>query len=94
MPRRYALFALVGIAGEDGLEAPDILTEPSPALSRVRRRGRSVSYSMFVSGRMSSNIIWRMVSKPSRLSRGRRQAGYETPSDQPVPSVTLRIASR
>jgi ERF superfamily len=29
--RRYALFALVGIAGEDDLDAPDILTEPGPA---------------------------------------------------------------
>ncbi len=26
--RRYALFALVGIAGEDDLDAPDLLTEP------------------------------------------------------------------
>jgi ERF superfamily len=31
--RRYALFALVGIAGEDDLDAPDLLTEPSPAIS-------------------------------------------------------------
>jgi hypothetical protein len=30
--RRYALFALVGIAGEDDLDAPDILTEPAPAI--------------------------------------------------------------
>jgi hypothetical protein len=29
--RRYALFALVGIAGEDDLDAPDVLIEPSPA---------------------------------------------------------------
>jgi ERF superfamily len=29
--RRYALFALVGIAGEDDLDAPDLLIEPSPA---------------------------------------------------------------
>jgi hypothetical protein len=28
--RRYALFALVGIAGEDDLDAPDLLGEPSP----------------------------------------------------------------
>jgi hypothetical protein len=28
--RRYALFALVGIAGEDDLDAPDILIEPTP----------------------------------------------------------------
>jgi hypothetical protein len=30
--RRYALFALVGIAGEDDLDAPDILGEPAPAV--------------------------------------------------------------
>jgi hypothetical protein len=30
--RRYALFALVGIAGEDDLDAPDLLAEPSPVL--------------------------------------------------------------
>src|SRR5258705_8553671 len=31
--RRYALFALVGIAGEDDLDAPDILAEPSPTIN-------------------------------------------------------------
>jgi hypothetical protein len=31
--RRYALFALVGIAGEDDLDAPDILVEPSPTIN-------------------------------------------------------------
>jgi hypothetical protein len=30
--RRYALFALVGIAGEDDLDAPDLSVEPSPAI--------------------------------------------------------------
>jgi hypothetical protein len=30
--RRYALFALVGIAGEDDLDAPDLLADPSPAV--------------------------------------------------------------
>ena len=29
--RRYALFTLVGIAGEDDLDAPDLLVDPSPA---------------------------------------------------------------
>src|SRR6266446_337156 len=29
--RRYALFALVGIAGEDDVDAPDILSESTPA---------------------------------------------------------------
>jgi hypothetical protein len=32
--RRYALFALVGIAGEDDLDAPDTLIEPSPAMAQ------------------------------------------------------------
>jgi hypothetical protein len=31
--RRYALFALVGIAGEDDLDAPDMPTEPAPVSS-------------------------------------------------------------
>jgi hypothetical protein len=30
--RRYALFALVGIAGEDDLDAPNLLSEPSPTV--------------------------------------------------------------
>jgi hypothetical protein len=29
--RRYALFALVGIAGEDDLDAPDLLVDPTPS---------------------------------------------------------------
>jgi ERF superfamily len=37
--RRYALFALVGIAGEDDLDAPDLLTEPSPAVTMDTSRG-------------------------------------------------------
>src|SRR6202165_889689 len=36
--RRYALFALVGIAGEDDLDAPDILVEPSPTSDREVQR--------------------------------------------------------
>jgi hypothetical protein len=39
--RRYALFALVGIAGEDDLDAPDLLTEPSPAAATDPSRGAS-----------------------------------------------------
>ena len=32
--RRYALFALVGIAGEDDLDAPDVVVGPPPAAPR------------------------------------------------------------
>ena len=35
--RRYALFALVGIAGEDDLDAPDLGADPNPAAELSRR---------------------------------------------------------
>ena len=35
--RRYALFALVGIAGEDDLDAPDPLPTPSPEFENCRQ---------------------------------------------------------
>src|SRR5258707_8142898 len=50
--RRYALFALVGIAGEDDLDAPDLVAEPPPAIQAPteptgtlpnNRRGRNGS---------------------------------------------------
>ena len=34
--RRYALFTLVGIAGEDDLDAPDLGTDPNPAAELAR----------------------------------------------------------
>src|SRR6266550_3999528 len=37
--RRYALFALVGIAGEDDLDAPDILNAPSSAVATEASQG-------------------------------------------------------
>ena len=40
--RRYALFALVGIAGEDDLDAPDLLVETSPAIDLPARPHHSV----------------------------------------------------
>jgi hypothetical protein len=40
--RRYALFTLVGIAGEDDLDAPDLcdgsLSRSAPAVDRFRPR--------------------------------------------------------
>ena len=37
--RRYALFTLVGIAGEDDLDAPDLATPPDPAPAPERPKG-------------------------------------------------------
>jgi ERF superfamily len=49
--RRYALFALVGIAGEDDLDAPDLLVEPSPAIVVPARPDRDIQ-----SGRKPPNV--------------------------------------
>ena len=38
--RRYALFTLVGIAGEDDLDAPDLISPPEPTAGRERRANR------------------------------------------------------
>jgi hypothetical protein len=37
--RRYALFTLVGIAGEDDIDAPDLLDQPSPVMIPVDASG-------------------------------------------------------
>lgn len=41
--RRYALFALVGIAGEDDLDAPDRLPEPSPTMKATVKAHRPIN---------------------------------------------------
>jgi ERF superfamily len=41
--RRYALFTLVGIAGEDDLDAPDLCDGPLSAAAAVQAYGRSIS---------------------------------------------------
>jgi ERF superfamily len=40
--RRYALFTLVGIAGEDNLDAPDLDAVPNPAAERQHSGKRLV----------------------------------------------------
>jgi len=39
--RRYALFTLVGIAGEDDLDAPELLADPQPREAAITREGKS-----------------------------------------------------
>jgi hypothetical protein len=41
--RRYALFTLVGIAGEDDLEAPDLGAVPNPAAEQPGSNGQSAA---------------------------------------------------
>ncbi len=63
--RRYALFALVGIAGEDDLDAPDILAESGPQAPHDAEEGKRRSRGNAV--RM--DCVRKPLSKLSRMSR-------------------------
>ena len=77
--RRYALFTLVGIAGEDDLDAPDLATPSSKALSAERPQGQG-------NGKLSG-------AQPQSFSHGRRKAtslAQAPPSLGTEPSAQLR----
>jgi hypothetical protein len=78
--RRYALFALVGIAGEDDLDAPDLLVDPSPTaapdLSQHGQNGRnSPKPSMhkskpLLAAEPSANLRDQLISEIQNLNDG------------------------
>ena len=73
--RRYALFALVGIAGEDDLDAPDLLVEPSPVVEAPPRPDQSPPCSFpRTRGTTNSRTAAASESSPPRSS-GRAGAG-------------------
>jgi hypothetical protein len=59
--RRYALFTLVGIAGEDDLDAPDLIAQTTPPSKAERHRGNQ-------NGQLSRG----QVHSPPQFSAGRR----------------------
>jgi hypothetical protein len=63
--RRYALFALVGIAGEDDLDAPDLTTPTSetPANEKPRTNGDAR-----LKGRQTGHTVKAMVARATRTS--------------------------
>jgi hypothetical protein len=78
--RRYALFALVGIAGEEDLDAPALLVNPSPAVgqdtSQSGQNGRnSPKFSMHKSKPLlgaepSANLRDQLISEIQNLKEG------------------------
>ncbi len=70
--RRYALFTLVGIAGEDDLDAPDLI---SPASPRDRSSGQRVPPVMAgvpaTVMAAAGSMLARRISPPARRCRGR-----------------------
>ena len=53
--RRYALFTLVGIAGEDDLDAPDLGADPNPAAEPPRRGPCSQSNGQAAAGKRTAH---------------------------------------
>jgi ERF superfamily len=81
--RRYALFTLVGIAGEDDLDAPGLISPPQPTPAHNRRPGRS-------NGRLdgkSSNLAERTpLARPAKPAVDHNNA-------KPLAAVNLDIAA-
>ena len=73
--RRYALFTLVGIAGEDDLDAPDLIT-PTPSL-------RDAGHGRLVAGGTADSMRAPAILQRERLCRGRHKAG-PPPGIRPV----------
>src|SRR6516165_5136420 len=80
--RRYALFTLVGIAGEDDLDAPDLIAQTTPPSKAERPRGNQ-------NGRLSRG----QVHSPPQFSTGRRAKAVSNPPKStlaPEASTALR----
>jgi hypothetical protein len=80
--RRYALFTLVGIAGEDDLDAPDLIARTTPPSKAERPRGNQ-------NGQPRSG----QTSSTQQVSSGRRAKAAANPSKpvlDPKASAALR----
>ena len=82
--RRYALFTLVGIAGEDDLDAPD-LTVPAPETGKLRQQP--------VRRHGASNRSGRPAGRAGEISPSSASAPART-FDGPVGKLESRIAPR
>jgi hypothetical protein len=80
--RRYALFTLVGIAGEDDLDAPDLISRTTPPSKAEGPRGNQ-------NGQLSSG----QASSTRQFSSGRRAKAVSKPPKpalDPKASIALR----
>jgi hypothetical protein len=80
--RRYALFTLVGIAGEDDLDAPDLIARTTPPSKAERPPGNQ-------NGQLSRG----QVHSPPQFSTGRRDRAVSNPPKptlEPYASAALR----
>ena len=97
--RRYALFTLVGIAGEDDLDAPDLAVRPArpnglnghkPGNGTVPRR---LAHLHGAAGQRTAREA-RRARRNRRFSKRRAQAQRETPLPPDKSAALLRTAAR
>ena len=70
--RRYALFTLVGIAGEDDLDAPDLISPAPPANDRQdRSEGVRPAMASAMATATAGLTVARPIWRPARRCRGR-----------------------
>ena len=81
--RRYALFTLVGIAGEDDLDAPDLPTAPGPSVSQTGLLGPDQD----TTGGLHNLSHSQAAGRPLQVSEGRAR------SKRPIPPTLSGDAS-
>ncbi len=76
--RRYALFTLVGIAGEDDLDAPDIVApaQPNSQPPKPRKPGNGYLDSSSPNAMSNGNFSSRRTVRSEVVRGKRRQSGY------------------
>src|SRR5262249_14103203 len=77
--RRYALFTLVGIAGEDDLNAPDLLLSPAP---KTKPDGPTENEKDHVNGGQRRSVL--------RGNRRKDHSTFAKPKLEPAASAALR----
>ena len=82
--RRYALFTLVGIAGEDDLDAPDLITPTNQTSATAKRRA---SPSGRAGGRLNGG-------EPGRASTGASRRNYHVHSDASAPMLGAEASAQ
>jgi hypothetical protein len=86
--RRYALFTLVGIAGEDDLDAPDLISPVQPISGRRERTGRGNGR---LDGQSTSLVARTPVARPAQPVANKTKPGIRAaPRLDAVPSAQLR----
>src|SRR5262249_16189387 len=89
--RRYALFTLVGIAGEDDLDAPDLISPSQPRSGRERRPNQNNSR---LDGKSSTLAARRPVARLQKLSPDPSKNAKAIHRDEGVKNAAQSSAAR